>query len=151
MARDRSPTARRDYPSRWPGYLALPRRPAHPVLAVALGAGLLVYAWFDGAAVPFSRGAFLGVVIPGAVLGLIAAGRPPERIPPPEELDLTGLSYWVICLALFFEWEASAWRDSSWPWHPSFTNLLAPLLVPHLVKSVAILVWLLAGWALVRR
>src|SRR5215467_12105698 len=151
MARDRTPTARRDYLSRWPRYLVLPRRPAHPLLAVAVGAGLLVYAWFDGAAEPFSRGAFMGVVIPGAVLALIAVGRPPERIAPPEELDLAGMSYWVICLALFFEWEASAWRDSSWPWHPSFTNLLAPLLVPHLVKSVAILVWLLAGWALVRR
>src|SRR6266568_3343185 len=78
-------------------------------------------------------------------------GRPPKRIPPPDELDLTGISYWMICLAAFFEWEASAWKDNSWPWHPSFTNLIDPLLAPHMIKSVAILVWLLAGWALVRR
>ena len=91
------------------------------------------------------------VVIPGALLGIVAVGRPPQRIPPPEELDVIGMSYWVICLAAFFEWEASAWRDSSWPWHPSFTNVIGPLMEPHLIKSAAILVWLLAGWALVRR
>ncbi len=150
MARDGTP-ARRDHPSRWPRRAAWPRRPAHPVLAIAIGAGLTVYAWVDGATVPFSRGALLGVLIPGAVLGVIAYARPPERIPPPEELDLTGVSYWVICLAAFFEWEASAFRDNSLSWHPSFTNLINPMLGPHLVKSAAILVWMLAGWALVRR
>lgn len=144
-------TARRDHSSRWPWRLARPRRPAHPVLAVVVCTGLAVYAWVDGSAVPFSRGALLGVVIPGAVLGAVAYGRPPERIPPPERLDLTGASYWLICLTAFFEWEASAWRDSSWPWHPSFTNLVDPLLAPHPIKSVAILAWIMAGWALVRR
>jgi hypothetical protein len=103
------------------------------------------------AAEPFSRGALLGVVIPGAVLGAIAYGRPPERIAAPEELDLAGVSWWLICLTAFFEWEASAWRDNSWPWHPSFTNLIDPMLGPHLIKTAAILVWLMAGWALVRR
>ena len=156
MATDGTPTAQREHPGRAAGWtsgrgLVRLRRPAHPVLAVAVCAGLVVYAWVDGAAVPFSRGALLGALIPGAALAIIAVGRPPERIAPPDELDITGMSYWVICLAAFFEWEASAWRDSSWPWHPSFTNLIAPMLVPHLIKSVAILVWLLAGWALVRR
>jgi hypothetical protein len=126
-------------------------RPAHLALLAVLGAGLVVYAWAAAAAAPFSRGALVGVVIPGAVLAAIALGRRPERIPPPDELDLTGMSFWMICLAAFFEWEASAWRDNSWPWHPSFTNLVDPLLAPHLIKSAAILVWLLAGWALVRR
>jgi hypothetical protein len=116
-----------------------------------LGAGLAVYAWLTAAAAPFSRGALVGVLIPGAVLGAIAIAWPPERIPPPEGLDLTGMSYWLICLVAFFEWEASSWRDNSWPWHPSFTNLMNPLLAPHLIKSLAILVWLMAGWALVRR
>jgi len=143
---------RRTRPSgRWPRPLELPHRPAHPLLAVAIWAGLVVYAWVDGSAVPFSRGAFVGVVIPGAVLAAIAAGRPPERIQPPEELDALGMSCWIITLAAFFEWEASAWRDNSWPWHPSFTNLMDPMLGPHMIKSAAILIWILAGWALVRR
>jgi hypothetical protein len=127
------------------------RRPAHLALLIRFGAGLAVYAWVTAAAAPFSRGALIGVLVPGAVLGAIAIARPPERIPPPDELNLAGMSYWMICLVAFFEWEASAWRDNSWPWHPSFTNLIDPLLVPHLIKSLAILVWLAVGWALVRR
>jgi hypothetical protein len=142
--------AGRGHPRRWPGHLTW-RRPGHAALAVLIAAGLAAYAWVDAAAAPFSRGALVGVLIPGAVLVAIAWGRPPDRIPPPEELDVAGMSSWLICLAAFFEWEASAFRDNSWPWHPSFTNLINPLLGPHLVKSLAILVWMLAGWALVRR
>jgi hypothetical protein len=142
--------ARSEHPGRW-WQVARPRRPAQLALLALILAGLAVYAWMAAAAAPFSRGALVAVVIPGAVLGVIAYGRPPERIAPPAELDIVGMSYWGICLAAFFEWEASAWRDSSWPWHPSFTNLIGPLLAPHLVKTVAILLWMLAGWALVRR
>jgi hypothetical protein len=145
MATDPVPAGRR------PWRVARPHRPAHVALLALLAAGLAGYAWVSAAAAPFSRGALVAVVIPGALLGTIAFARPPERIPPPDELDVIGMSYWMICLAAFFEWEASAWRDNSWPWHPSFTNLIDPLLAPHLIKSVAILVWLLAGWALVRR
>ena len=143
-------SARSDQPGRW-WQVARPRRPAHLALLALIIAGLAVYSWVVAAAAPFSRGALVGVVIPGAVVGLLASFRPPERIPPPAELDMVGMSYWMICLAAFFEWEASAWRDSSWPWHPFFTNLVDPLLDPHPVKTAAILVWLLAGWALVRR
>lgn len=150
MATD-STDGQRRRPRYWPGQAAWSHRPAHPLLAAAIGAGLVVYAWVDGSAAPFSRGAFVGVLIPGAVLAAIACGRPPERIAPPRELDAAGMSYWVITLAAFFEWEASAYKDNSWPWHPSFTDLVNPLLGPHLVKSAAIVVWLLAGWALVRR
>ena len=133
----------------WP--LARVRRPVHLVLVALLAAGLAVYAWMTAAAAPFSRGALVAVLVPGAVLGAIAWGKPPKRIPPPDELDMTGMSYWLVCLVAFFEWEASAWRDYSWPWLPSFTNLVDPVLAPHLIKSAAILVWLAAGWALVRR
>jgi hypothetical protein len=149
MATDGTP-ARHDHPRRPLRQLAA-RRPAHPLLATLIGTGLVVYAWVDAAAIPFSRGALLGVAIPGMVLGAIAVARPPERIPAPEQIDTIGASYWMICLTAFFEWEASAWRDNSWPWHPSFTNLIDPMLGPHLIKTAAIVVWLLAGWALVRR
>ena len=150
MARDGTTTAQRDHPGRWPRPLTR-RSPAHLALLAGLSAGLAVYAWVAGSAAPFSRGAFVGVLIPGAVLAVIAYGRPPERIPPPEQLDPLGTSYWLIALTAFFEWEASAYKDNSWPWHPSFTDLINPLLDPHLVKSAAILLWMLAGWALVRR
>lgn len=149
MATNPAPARSGHSARRW--QVARPRRPAHLALLALILTGLAVYAWLVAAAAPFSRGALVGVVIPGAVLGITASVRPPGRIPPPAELDMVGMSYWMICLAAFFEWEASAWRDNSWPWHPSFTNLIDPLLAPHPVKAAAILVWLLAGWALVRR
>jgi hypothetical protein len=109
------------------------------------------YAWAAGSTEPFSTIALVCVLIPGVVLAAIAYGRPPERIPPPDKLDVTGMSYWAICVAALFEWEASAFRDNSLPWHPSLTDLINPLLGPHVVKSTAILLWMLVGWALVRR
>jgi hypothetical protein len=78
---------------------------------------------------------------------LVAAGTHP----PPDKLDITGVSYWAICVAALFEWEASAYKDNSLPWHPSLTDLINPLLGPHPIKSAAFLLWVLVGWALVRR
>jgi hypothetical protein len=129
---------------RWPRVTG---RPARDAVAVA---GLAGYAWLASGTSPFSGRALLGVLLPGAVLGLIAYGRPPERIPAPSSLDTTGFSYWAICIAALLEWEASAFRDYA-PWHPTLTGLLSPLIAPHPVRSAAFLLWLLGGWALVRR
>jgi hypothetical protein len=130
-----------------------PRVPlgARPARNAMIGAALVGYAWLLAGTAPFSTKALLGVLLPGAVLGAIAYGRPPERIPPPDAIDVTGFSYWLICVALLFEWEASAVRDNSPPSHPSLTDLINPLIDPHPIKAAAIVVWLLAGWALVRR
>jgi hypothetical protein len=84
-------------------------------------------------------------------MGAIAYGRPPERIQPPDAIDLTGFSYWVICLAALFEWEASAFRGGSTWSHPALTDLINPVIAPHPIKSAAIVVWLMAGWGLVKR
>jgi hypothetical protein len=119
--------------------------------AALIGLGLICYAWVDATAAPFSMRALVGVLIPGAVLAVIAYRGRQHRIAAPERLDITGMSYWIICLTMLFEWEASAFRDNSWPWHPSLTNLINPLLAPHPLKSAAIVVWMLAGWALVKR
>lgn len=130
-----------------------PRLPlgARPARNAIVAAGLIGYAWWLGGAAAFSTKALIGVLVPGAVLGAIAYGRPPERIPPPERIDVTGFSYWIICIALLFEWEASAVRDSAPPSHPALTTLIDPLIAPHPVKCAAIVIWLLAGWALVKR
>jgi hypothetical protein len=132
-----------------PGEARLPVG-ARPARNAVIGIGLISYAWILAGTAPFSTKALLGVLLPGAVLGGIAYGRPPERIPPPLSVDATGFSYWIICVALLFEWEASAVRENS-AWHPSLTDLINPLLAPHPVKCAAIVVWLLAGWALVKR
>jgi hypothetical protein len=145
MTAQHSPGPGRAAAGRWPDF---GQRPALGALAVL---GLAGYAWFASGLPAFSGRALAGVLVPGAALGLIAYGRPPERIPAPDRLDLTGFSYWAICVALLLEWEASAFRDNSLPWHPSLTGLIDPLIQPHPVRGAAFLVWLLAGWALVRR
>jgi hypothetical protein len=123
---------------------------ARPARNAVIGVGLISYAWILAGTAPFSMKALIGVLLPGAVLGTIAYGRPPERIAPPESVDPAGFSYWIICIALLFEWEASAVREES-TWHPSLTDLINPLIAPQPVKCAAIVVWLLAGWALVKR
>ncbi len=64
---------------------------------------------------------------------------------------MAGFSYWAICAIALLEWEASAFRDNALWWHPSLTDLIDPMLGARPVKAAAIAVWLLAGWALVRR
>ncbi len=138
------------------------RNPDHPMDAepgrarhwARIGLGFVAvasYAWFAAFARPFSGAALISVLIPGAVIGALAYVWPPERIPPPDKVDLTGMSFWVIAIAALFEWEASAFRDNTRTWHPSLTDLINPLLSSHDVKSAAIVVWVMAGWGLVRR
>lgn len=125
----------------------LGRRPARKVV---IGAGLIGYSWVAGGMAPFTGRSLLSVLVPGAVLGAIAYGRPPERIRPPQDMDLAGFSYWAIGVAVLLEWEAASVLSGSKWWHPSLTDLVNPLIGPHVARSGAMLVWLLGGWALVR-
>jgi hypothetical protein len=122
-----------------------------PGRKVLVGGIVVAYAWVASASAPFSTRALIGVLIPGALLGAIAYGRPPERIAPPESIDVGGFSYWIVALALLFEWEASAFRAGATWWHPTLTDLVNPLLTPHPVRSAAFVIWLAAGWGLVKR
>lgn len=138
----------------WPAIL--PRQPSRllgnsALRKAAVGAGLIAYSWFAAGTVPFTRNALLIVLVPGAVLVVMAYVRPPQRIPPPDRLDLTGFSYWAIAVGALFEWEASAFKDGAPSWHPALTTLIDPVLGTRPVKAAGILIWLLAGRALVRR
>ena len=144
-------TGRGDRLGRRSGFPLWPGRRGNRLRAAVIGVVLAGYAWAAGAAEPLTTTALVFVLIPGVVLAAIAYAWPPERIPPPDKLDITGLFWWVIAVAALFEWEASAYKDNSLPWHPSLTDLINPLIGPHLVKSAAILLWIMVGWALVRR
>jgi len=134
------------------GRPTLPSRRHNPALRKAgVTTGLIVYSWFAAATAPFTTSALLIVLVPGAVLAVIAYVRPPKRIPPPDRLDLTGFSYWAIAVGALLEWEASAFKDGAPSWHPALTTLIDPVLGTRPVKAAGILLWLLAGWALVRR
>jgi hypothetical protein len=123
-------------------------RPARKLL---VGGIVVAYAWVASASAPFSTRALISVLVPGAIVAAIAYGRPPERIPAPESLDVGGFSYWIVALALLFEWEASAFRAGALWWHPTLTDLINPMLTPHPVRGAAFVLWLGAGWGLVRR
>jgi hypothetical protein len=139
------------WPERWPGRLRVRSRGGRPARKVVIGAGLAAYSWVAASTVPFTRNALLVVLLPGAAVAVLAYGRPARRIPPPDRVDVTGLSYWAVCIIALFEWEAAAFRDNSLWWHPSLTALIDPVLGVRPVKAAAILIWLLSGWALVRR
>ncbi len=127
------------------------RRISPAVRKAAVGAGLIGYSWFAAGTVPFTRNALLIVLLPGAVLAVIAYARPPKRVPPPRRLDVNGFTYWAIAVAALFEWEASAFKDGAPWWHPALTTLIDPALGSRPVKAAGIMLWLLAGWGLVRR
>ena len=90
----------------------------HPVRTAIVGAGVAGYSWVAGGIASFTTTATIAVAVPWVALALIAFRWPPERIPPPERLDITGASYWAIAAMMFFEWEAAGFRDGSQWWHP---------------------------------
>jgi type IV secretory pathway VirB2 component (pilin) len=144
-------TRRGDRVGRRSGLALWPGRRGKRLRTAVIGVVLAGYAWAAGAAAPLTTTALVFVLIPGVVLAAIAYAWPPERIPPPDRLDVTGMFWWVIAVAALFEWEASAYKDNSLPWHPSLTDLINPMIGPHVLRSTAILLWIMVGWALVRR
>lgn len=147
----------------WSEELSL-NRPRHPpvprprpprMLGYVVVSVLAAYCWLVSSFAPFSTKSLVGVLLPGAVLGVIAYGHPPRRIPPPERMDAVGFSYWVIAITALFEWEASAFRAADttaagWA-HPPLTTLVDAVISPHPMKAAAFGVWLAVGWGLVKR
>lgn len=122
-----------------------------PLWRYAVTAALAVYSWWLAGLAPFTMTSLMAVLVPGAVVAGLAIWGPPGRIAAPARLDGVGFSYWIVCVAGLFEWEASAFRDNSQWWHPALTDLVNSVIAPHPLKSLAILLWLLTGWGLVRR
>jgi hypothetical protein len=116
-----------------------------------IGAGVAGYSWLAGMLASFTLASLISILIPIAGIVVIAYRIGPRRIPAPQRLDITGVSYWAVAVIMFFEWEAAGYRDGSHWWHPTLSIVLAPWMGHHLVKSVSFAVWLMAGWGLVKR
>ena len=118
---------------------------------LALSAVLFGYAWLAATTRPFTFMSLLVVLLPGAVVAGVAIWGPPDRIEAPDRLDIAGFSWWLVIIAVLFEWEAAGFRDNSPWWHPSLTELVNPIIAPYPLRSIAFFLWLITGWALVRR
>jgi hypothetical protein len=118
---------------------------------LALSAVLFGYAWLAASTRPFTFMSLLVVLLPGAVVAGVAIWGPPDRIEAPDRLDIAGFSWWLVIVAVLFEWEAAGFRDNSPWWHPSLTELVDPIIAPYPLRSIAFFLWLITGWALVRR
>jgi hypothetical protein len=125
------------------------RRISGPRLALSLV--LFGYAWLAASTRPFTFMSLLVVLLPGAVVAGVAIWGPPDRIEAPDRLDIAGFSWWLVIVAVLFEWEAAGFRDNSPWWHPSLTELVNPIIAPYPLRSIAFFLWLITGWALVRR
>lgn len=128
-----------------------PRRLRPSGQRLALSAVLFGYAWLAATTRPFTFMSLLVVLLPGAVVAGVAIWGPPDRIEAPDRLDIAGFSWWLVIIAVLFEWEAAGFRDNSPWWHPSLTELVNPIIAPYPLRSVAFFLWLITGWALVRR
>ena len=120
-------------------------------LRLALSAVLFGYAWLAASTRPFTFMSLLVVLLPGAVVAGVASWGPPDRIEAPDRLDIGGFSWWLVIVAVLFEWEAAGFRDNSPWWHPSLTELVNPIIAPYPLRATAFFLWLITGWALVRR
>ena len=128
-----------------------PGRTRRRTRTAVLGGGAIAYSWLAGMFAPFTLASLISILIPIAVLGIIAYRSPLKRIPAPRRLDITGVSYWAIAVIMLFEWEAAGFRDGSQWWHPTLSMVLSPWLRIHVLKSAAFVAWLATGWGLVKR
>jgi hypothetical protein len=120
-----------------------------------LAAGIL-YAAVVGSFARFSWPATIGVAGVGAVVVIIGWHGPLRHRPDPGRLPRAGTALWGGALLAGGLWELSSLARqpsldvTSWA-HPTISALTDPLLASHPGRSLALAVWLLLGWYLVRK
>jgi hypothetical protein len=135
-------------PARWKG--------REPVAALALLTAGVMYAAVVGSFLRFSWPATMAVVGLGAAVVVIGWQGPVRARPDPGPLPRLGAALWGSVLVAGGLWEL--WSLSRQPsldvtsWsHPTISALTDPLLASHPGRSLALGVWVLLGWYLVRR
>lgn len=133
--------------------VALAAEPGSPWLRwrmplVALGT---VFSWVLGGIAPFTASSTVAVLLVGALALLAAFAFPPPRLALGKPVTAGSVAWWFGILGAFTAVELVNLFMGSTHSHPTLSVLMAPLLLHHLPKSVAVAIWLRVGWTLVRR
>ena len=118
----------------------------------AAACAAITYAWIAGAYPSFSWQSSAAVLAPGLLLlGYAAVAGPRRPLRPARRLDRRAVAVWSVPLLSFSALEiVNDLLGSTWE-HPTLSVLADPLLAGHPGRSAAMLAWLAAGLALVRR
>jgi hypothetical protein len=133
------------------GGSTLDRIRANPRRAAAWSA-VAVFAWFAGGLDSFTAAADVAVALPVLLLLGVAVLAPPRRKPAPRRVPPRGWLPWLVPILGFCALEVvDKWVFGSLPAHPTWSDLMDPVLAWRPARAAAVLVWLAAGWELVRR
>jgi hypothetical protein len=129
------------------------------VRAGALVAAAAAYAGWASATAPFTVPADVAVSVPSAVFAAayVLQWRWPQTWPwrrlDADHLQRVGTAVpWLLVIGLLVAWElASYFAGGSRAVHPTISSGINSLFHWQAAKSAGFLVWLSAGWYLVRR
>jgi len=114
----------------------------------ALGAGLLLAAWWATGLRPFTGFAYFVVV--GAGVSAMAWGARRSR-PPVRAWPAGGLLVWAALAMLLFVWQMAAFVRHPRPAHPTLSYLANTVLEPRPVRALALALWLVLAARLAHR
>jgi hypothetical protein len=127
-------------------------------LKAALAASVLAvlgYAWFASGVRTFTRPAEVLTFIPAfaVLLWTIAPLRRARQRRPSGSrapYDPRGIAAWLVLLAAVVGWEMFQLFSKPRERHPTISSLLNSLISTHPSRFVGYLLWLFAGWLLLR-
>jgi len=127
-------------------------RPPRRSWRLAVAGAAVGYAWLAGAYPSFSWQSSAAVLAPGLLLlGYAGATGPRRPLRPARRLGRRAGLVWSVPLLGFSALEiVNDTLGSTWE-HPTLSVLADPVLAGHPGRSAALLAWLAAGVALVRR
>ncbi|HEX5495861.1 MAG TPA: hypothetical protein VFX70_14920 [Mycobacteriales bacterium] len=113
--------------------------------------GVVVYCWLAGGFDSFTWQSTAAVLIPGMIIFALGVARPPDRRPRPVPIGTAGAVAWSVPLLTFCVLEIVDDLLGSTRAHPTLSILMDPVLNIHVWRSMGYFVWIVVGWALVKR
>lgn len=118
---------------------------------VAWWAVVVVYCWIAGGFESFTWQASVAVLVPGLTIFALGISRPPDQRPVPRRIGRRGAAYWAVPLLSFCVLEIVDDLLGSTYEHPTLSILMDPVFDAHVWRSIGYLLWIVVGWALVKR